>query len=65
MIDPTSFRLRGFLAITICAVLTAAALRHVLHVYAGISREEIRWDALAFAVIGIGAILLFRKTSKN
>jgi hypothetical protein len=65
MIDPRSFRLKGFLAIAFGAVLTAAALRHVLHVYGGISREEIRWDALSFAVIGILAIVLFRRMSKQ
>src|ERR1700756_4092435 len=39
--DPRSFRLRSFLAIVFAAVLIAAILRHVLHVYGGIPREEI------------------------
>jgi hypothetical protein len=65
MIDPRSFRLKGFLAIALGAVLTAAALRHILHVYGGISREEIRWDALAFALIGVLAFFLFRRASKQ
>ena len=65
MIDPRNFRLKVFLAIAVGALLTAAALRHILHVYGGISREEIRWDALGFAAIGILAILLFRTASKQ
>ena len=65
MIDPTSFRLRGFLAIAVAAVLVAAALRHTLHVYAGFSREEIGWDALSVAIIAILAILFFRRASKQ
>jgi hypothetical protein len=65
MIDPTGFRLRGFLAIAVAAVLVAAALRHTLHVYAGFSREEIGWDALSAAIIAILAILFFRRASKQ
>jgi hypothetical protein len=65
MIDPRSFRLKAFLAVAFGAVLIAATLRHVLHVYGGFSREEIRWDALSFAIIGILAISLYRRLSKR
>lgn len=65
MMDPRSFRLKAFLGVALGAVLVAAALRHVLHVYGGFSREEIRWDALSFAMIGILAILLYRRLSKQ
>lgn len=61
MWDPRSFRLRHFVVIVITAVLTAAVLRHTLHVYGGIPREEIRWDALAAALAAIGATLAIRK----
>jgi hypothetical protein len=60
MWDPRTFRFRNFLAIALATVLTAAALRHVLHVYGGIPREEIRWDALMAILIVIIAITLVR-----
>ena len=59
MLDPRQFRLRYFLAIVFGAILIAALLRHVLHVYGGMSREDIRADALiAVLFIGVGAVLL-------
>jgi uncharacterized membrane protein YdcZ (DUF606 family) len=61
MWDPRSFRLRHFIIIVIAAVLTAAVLRHTLHVYGGIPREEIRWDALLAALLAIVATLAIRK----
>lgn len=60
MWDPRTFRFRNFLAIALAAVLTAAVLRHVLHVYGGIPRDEIRWDALMAILIVIIAITLVR-----
>ena len=57
--DPRQFRLRHFLTIVLGAILIAALLRHVLHVYGGLSREDIRADALiAAALIAVGAVLL-------
>ena len=47
--DPTSIRLRTLLGIFAAAVVTAAALRHVVHVDVGLSREAIRSDALIVA----------------
>jgi hypothetical protein len=47
--DPTSIRLRTLLGIFAAAVVTAAALRHVVHVDVGLSREAIRGDALIAA----------------
>jgi hypothetical protein len=59
LLDPRQFRLRYFLAIVFGAILIAALLRHVLHVYGGMSREDIRADALIGALfIGVGAMLL-------
>jgi uncharacterized membrane protein YeaQ/YmgE (transglycosylase-associated protein family) len=51
--DPTKFRLRYLLGILVAAVVTAAGLRHFLHVDAGYTREEIRTLALIPAVIGL------------
>ena len=65
LLDPRSFRLRNFLAIAFAAVFTAAALRHVLHVYGGISREEIRADALLVILIVAVATILFRRVSRR
>jgi hypothetical protein len=54
-------RFRYVLAFLIGAAITAAALRHGLHVYGGISREEMRWDALmAIPAIAL-AIIFFRR----
>lgn len=65
MWDPRSFRLKNFLAIALAAVLTAAALRHTLHVYGGIPREEIRWDALIAVVITVVAVIAIRRASRQ
>jgi LPXTG-motif cell wall-anchored protein len=64
--DPTSFRMRYLVGIVLAAVVTAAALRHIIHVYAGISREEIRTLALIAAGIGILlAIVFFRRRKRQ
>lgn len=61
MPDPRDFRLRHFLWIVLAAVLIAGLLRHILHVYGGWSREDIRLNALlAAAVIGV-ATIFFRR----
>jgi hypothetical protein len=63
--DPRSFRLRNFLAIVFAAVLIAALLRHGLHVYGGIPREEIRADAfIAILIVGL-ATLFFQRVSRR
>jgi len=59
--DPTSVRLRYLLGILLAAVVTAAFLRHAIHVYAGFSREEIRTLALIAAGAGVLlAVIFFR-----
>ena len=65
LLDPRSFRLRNFLAIALAAVFTAAVLRHVLHVYGGISREDIRANALLAILIVAVATILFRRMSRR
>ena len=46
LLDRLNLRFNYVLAFMIGAVMTAAALRHGFHVYGGLSREEIRDDAL-------------------
>jgi hypothetical protein len=56
-----NLRFREVVSIVLGAVITATALRHGAHVYAGFSREEICVGALAaIPIIGL-AILLFER----
>jgi hypothetical protein len=59
--DSLDRRFRYVVAFLIGALITAAALRHVLHVYGGITREEIRWDALMAIPAVALAIIFFRR----
>jgi hypothetical protein len=59
--DPLSFRFRYFLTILFAAVVIAAALRHIIHVYVGFSREEIRMAALIAIPLVALAIIFFRR----
>jgi hypothetical protein len=59
--DSLDKRFRYVLAFLIGAVIAAAALRHVVHVYGGIPREEIRWDALMAIPAVALAIIFFRR----
>jgi hypothetical protein len=59
--DPTKFRMRYLFGFLVAAVVTAAALRHFLHVEAGFSREDIRSAVLITAAIWILlAVAFFR-----
>jgi hypothetical protein len=54
MIETVNARFRHVVVFLIIAVFVAAVMRHVLHVYGSISREEIRAGsllALVFAVL--------------
>jgi hypothetical protein len=63
--NPLNFRLRYFLATLFAALVAAAALRHVVHVYGGLSREEIRTEALiAIPIIALALILFRRKRQR-
>jgi LPXTG-motif cell wall-anchored protein len=58
--------MRHIVGIAGAAVATAAALRHIVHVYIGFSREEIRTIALIAAGIGVlVAIILFRRRKRQ
>ena len=63
--DPTSVRLRYLVGIFFAAVVTAALLRHAVHVYAGFSREEIRAMALMAAGAGVLLVVIFFRTRKR
>lgn len=59
--DPTTVRMRYILAFLAAAVIAAAALRHLLHVQAGFTREEIcTWDLIIFAISLVLAVAFFR-----
>jgi Mn2+/Fe2+ NRAMP family transporter len=57
--DPTKIKARYLLGVILAAVVTAAALRHVLHVEAGFSRKEILVGALIAATIGTFLTVVF------
>jgi hypothetical protein len=63
--DSLEHRYRYVLAFLIGAVITAAALRHGLHVYGGISREEMRWEALMAIPAVALAIIFFRRKHRR
>jgi hypothetical protein len=66
MVDPRDFRLRYFILLICVAALIAALLRHVLHIYGGFSREDIRADALIAALlVAVIATLLRRRGNKS
>jgi hypothetical protein len=48
----------------LAAILIAALLRHVLHVYGGLSREDIRADALIALLIVSATTILLRRLSR-
>jgi hypothetical protein len=59
--DSLDRQFRYVVAFLIGAVFTAAALRHTVHVYGGIPRDEIRWYALMAIPVVALAITFFRR----
>ncbi len=60
--DPTKIKLRYLLGTILAAVLTAAVLRHFLHVAVGLSRKEILAGALIAATVSIFVtVVIFRR----
>jgi hypothetical protein len=49
----------------LAAILVAALLRHVLHVYGGLSREDIRADALIAVLVIVVTSILLRRLSRR
>jgi len=65
VLDPREFRFRYFVGVVIAAILIAAMLRHVLHVYGGLSREDIRTDALIAVLVIVLTTILLRRLSRR
>jgi hypothetical protein len=62
MMEVLNSRVRYALAFLMAALIAAALLRHVVHVYGGISREEIRAGALlAISVVSLALFLFARR----
>ena len=64
--DPTKIRMSYLLVVLFAAIITAAVLRHVLHVHAGFTRREILEGALA--CVGLTVCLAFalrRRRDRN
>jgi len=52
-----------FFLVVLAAILISALIRHVLHVYGGLSREDIRADALIAAlIISVAAFFFGERT---
>jgi hypothetical protein len=49
----------------LATILIAALLRHVLHVYGGLSREDIRADALIVLFVMVTAAIALRQFSRR
>jgi hypothetical protein len=65
VMDPTKIRMRYLLAILLAAIITAAALRHFLHVNAGFSRLEILEGALACVALAVFLSLAWRRLRRD
>jgi hypothetical protein len=65
VLDPLDFRFRYLIGIVLAAILIAALLRHVLHVYGGLSREDIRADALIAVFVVVVTTILIRRLSRR
>jgi hypothetical protein len=61
MMKSTNDRFRYVLALIIGALATAASLRHLIHTYGGLPREEIRAGALLAIPIVALAIVFYRR----
>ena len=57
--DPIKLRMRYLIGFFVAAVVTAAVLRHFLHVQVGFAREEIRSGVLITASIAIFFTAIF------
>ena len=58
--ESLNLRFRYVLAFLVGAVITADVLRHAVHVYGGISREDIRAGAL-MAIPAVALAIIFSR----
>jgi hypothetical protein len=63
--DPTKARFRYLVGILLMAILIAAVLRHVLHMHAGFTRQQIFIGALAVAFTATLLILILRRSRRS
>jgi hypothetical protein len=63
--DPTKIRMRYLLVILLAAIITAAVLRHALHVNAGFTRMEILAGALACVALAVFLGLALRRLPRD
>jgi hypothetical protein len=61
IMESTNDKFRYVFALLIGALATAASLRHLIHTYRGLPREEIRAGALVAIPIVALAIVFFRR----
>jgi hypothetical protein len=59
MMDFLNSRFRHLITLLVAAVVTAAVLRHVVHIYGGIAPDDIRWDALVVLAFVVVVLLAF------
>jgi hypothetical protein len=63
--DPTKARFRYLVGILLMAILIAAVLRHVLHMHAGFTRQQIFIGALALAFTATLLIFMLRRSRRS
>jgi hypothetical protein len=63
--DPTRIRMRRLILILLAAVLTAALLRHTLHVEGGLTRKQILAAALVALAVGTIATVAFSRWKRR
>ena len=64
MIEALNSRFKIIVFMGLAAILIAGFLRHVLHVYGGISREDIRADSLLL-ICAFGIVIVFFKVLRQ
>jgi multisubunit Na+/H+ antiporter MnhF subunit len=64
-VDPTQIRMRRLILILLAAVLTAALLRHTLHVEGGLTRKQILAAALVVLAVGTIATVAFSRWKRR
>jgi len=64
MIEALNSRFKIIVFMGLAAILIAGFLRHALHIYGGISREDIRADSLLL-ICAVGIVIVFFKVLRQ